>query len=532
MGANPAGAARATAIEPFVPVRPGTARPIVTASPAPRARRRRGRLAGLTRMPWPLIAVLGIQAALSLRLIWSNTAFEDEALYLWTGHLEITHLLYHGPIPQQQYLSGAPVLYPVLGAIADSYGGLAAARALSLAFMLAATTLLYLTAARLFGKRAGVAAAAVFAALGPVQALGAFATYDAMAIFGLALSAWLATHARGRLAELWLLAAAVALALADATKYASALWDPVVISLAALAAARGPWRSVLRGARLAAYTGSLILAALAWLAGPSYLHGALVTTLHRQLGDDHATVASVAQLTLDHAGILIALALAAFAVSFTDPVRTRLLCGVLAFAALLAPLHQAQIHVLTSLDKHLAFGAWFAAIAAGYLLDKMAAVSRERGWRVLVAGAVIVAWGGVPAATAFFHGWPSSARMIPVMRSLVRASGCPCLAAESDVVSYGLGPLVHPGELTGPYFLARWDSRAHRELVGIPAYQQAIRSHYFRVVEIDPAENPRLFAPVVAALAVTPGYRLAADLRIPGWGTSRIEVWQLEHRRH
>jgi hypothetical protein len=52
------------------------------------------------------------------------------------------------------------------------------------------------------------------------------------------------------------------------------------------------------------------------------------------------------------------------------------------------------------------------------------------------------------------------------------------------------------------------------------------------VVDIDPAENPRLFAPVVAALAVTPGYRLAADLRIPGWGTSRIEVWQLEHRRH
>jgi hypothetical protein len=107
-------------------------------------------------MPWPLLAVLTAQSGLSIRLIWSNTAYQDEALYLWTGHVEITHLLYHGPIPQlQTYMSGAPVMYPIIGAIADSYGGLAAARALSLVFMLAATTLLYLTASRLFGWRRG-----------------------------------------------------------------------------------------------------------------------------------------------------------------------------------------------------------------------------------------------------------------------------------------------------------------------------------------------------------------------------------------
>jgi hypothetical protein len=479
-------------------------------------------------MPWPLLGILAAQAAFSLRLIWSNTAFMDEALYLWAGHLEITHLLDHLPIPQlQTYFSGAPVIYPVLGAIADSYGGLAAARALSLVFMLGATTLLYLTTSRLFSRRAGVAAAAVFAALGPVQALGAYATYDAMAIFLLALAAWLTVRARGRAAELLLLAAAVTMALADATKYASALWDPVIVSLAVLTSGESVFFALVRGLRLALYTATLILWALSRPLGPSYLRGVLVTTLDRHANESAVSVASVARLTSNLIGLLIVLGVIAFGVSFTDTVRTRILCGVLAFAALLAPIHQAQIHVLIALEKHLAFGAWFCAIAVGYLLARAAAVSRNRGWRVPVTAAAVIAFAGVPQAGAFLHGWPSAARMIPAVRALVRKAGCPCLAAQSDVVSYYLGPAVSPADVTGPYYFVHWDAAGHRELTGIPAYQQAIRGHYFHVVEIDPAENPQLFRPVVTALASTPGYRLAASFPIPGWGGLKIEVWWL-----
>ena len=63
-----------------------------------------------------LFAILCVQAALSLRM--SNTAFEDEALYLYSGHLEIAHLLHGAPLQGNyaSYFSGAPVLYPVLGA--------------------------------------------------------------------------------------------------------------------------------------------------------------------------------------------------------------------------------------------------------------------------------------------------------------------------------------------------------------------------------------------------------------------------------
>ncbi|HXW44833.1 MAG TPA: hypothetical protein VEL03_08610, partial [Streptosporangiaceae bacterium] len=72
---------------------------------------------------WPLALVLAIQAVLTLRLIWSNTAFSDEALYLWAGRLELTHLLNGQSVPSfASYFSGSPVLYPPLGAIAAALG--------------------------------------------------------------------------------------------------------------------------------------------------------------------------------------------------------------------------------------------------------------------------------------------------------------------------------------------------------------------------------------------------------------------------
>ncbi|MGH3301026.1 MAG: hypothetical protein ACRDOK_04920, partial [Streptosporangiaceae bacterium] len=89
-----------------------------------------------------MLLILATQSALGLRLVWSDTASQDEAGYLWYGHMEWAHWLHGAQLPFNS-LSGAPILYPPLGALADSLGGLAAARLLSLAFMLTATALLY-----------------------------------------------------------------------------------------------------------------------------------------------------------------------------------------------------------------------------------------------------------------------------------------------------------------------------------------------------------------------------------------------------
>src|SRR5208282_1073344 len=119
---------------------PGSLARPAPAGPRPGARP--GRVAAgwerLLSVPgWPLAVVLAIQAALSLRLVWSATAFLDEGEYLTVGRLELAHLLHHAPMPDvATYLSGSPIVYPPLAAIADDVGGLAGARLLSLVFML------------------------------------------------------------------------------------------------------------------------------------------------------------------------------------------------------------------------------------------------------------------------------------------------------------------------------------------------------------------------------------------------------------
>ena len=76
----------------------------------------------------PLICA--IQVLLALRHGLNTNAFEDEGLYVYTGHRMIQHLLHGVFLPEYPgaYFSGAPGLYPVLAAMADSVGGLAAAR--------------------------------------------------------------------------------------------------------------------------------------------------------------------------------------------------------------------------------------------------------------------------------------------------------------------------------------------------------------------------------------------------------------------
>jgi 4-amino-4-deoxy-L-arabinose transferase-like glycosyltransferase len=473
--------------------------------------------------PLLLLGVLAVQAGLSLRLVWANTAFNDEALYLWSGRWEIAHRLHGVAIPQfQRYFSGAPVIYPVIGAFADAHGGLVAARLLSLGFMLATTVLLYGSTARLFGLRAAVCAAAVFGFLGPVQFLGSFATYDAMALFLLALASWLVIIGRGRASEPLLIVAGLVLALADATKYATALWDPVVILLAGLTAARGGWlRCNFRSLRLAVYAGGAVAVALL-LGGRSYLAGVLFTTLARQAGT--VSAGNVLRDAAPWIGIVLLLALRSVVVARGR--RELALCAVLAVAVLLAPLEQARIHTSVSLEKHVAFGAWFAAIAAGYVLARAIEDSKYWKWRIAPATAALVLGFGVLQATAFDSQWPDASRATAVMSHVVAGTRGPILAEQDEVFRYYLR--LAPGRthtLKGFYY---WDAAAGKELKGIPALRLAIRHHYFEDVELDYSfrNEADYEAAITAAVKSTPGYRLIA--RIPwhdGESSNFFLVW-------
>jgi 4-amino-4-deoxy-L-arabinose transferase-like glycosyltransferase len=458
---------------------------------------------------WPLLVVLAAQAVLSLRLIWSNTAFQDEALYLRAGHLEWARLLHHMPIPNfPAYFSGAPVIYPPLGALADSIGGLAAARILSLCFVLGVTSLLWATTIRLYGQRAAVLAAALFATLAGTQFLGAFATFDAMALFMLSLAVWLGVRSadcqfRARITLL--VASGLTLAAADAAKYATTLFTPVVFIVVALAVRRAhPGRAWL--AVLAALGSWLALAAAALLVGGhQYWLGIMTSTLARPGSD--VPVTTVLKQAYVWTSLILVLAAIGAVLSSRGEARGKFLPAVLAAAALLAPAEQARLHTTVSLQKHVVFGAWFAAIAAGYAMARFSRVDPGRGWAAVLALPIAAStlFGSMGQAASLYRVWPDGASLVSILRSAVDSHPGNYLAEDYDVEAYYLR-----AEVPWP----RWSSTYYfsfpKALPGAPSYQAAISSHFFSLVILDFGDTAATDNQITADMSHAGGYYVLA----------------------
>lgn len=493
-----------------------------------RARTRAGLLALATAGRLQLLAVLAAQAGLSLRLVWSNTAFQDEALYLRAGQLELAHWRHGAPVPAfQTYFSGAPVVYPPLGALADSWGGLAAARGLSLLFMLGATVLLHGAARALFDRRTAVAAAALFAVFGAAVQLGAFATYDAMALFLTALAAWLVVRARGWLSEPFLIFAGLVLALADATKYASALWNPVVIAMAALTAAAGSRiRRVFRAVRLAAYTAVPVAAALR-AGGAAYRHGITWTTLNRQITTLTAPL-RVLDIAWGWLALLLLLGVIGVWLAWYDRGRPWVLPLVLLAAGLLAPLEQARISDITSLHKHVVFGAWFLCMVAGYAVGRVSYLDGRLTQGTIIGGTLIgvLAVTGYAQASSFAGSWPSLKVVLPALQRAVRADHGKCLIFQQDAAYYYLPPADLSGGVTGPYSFTYADVAAQKKLSGPDAMAAAIRNGYFAVVEVDASRGDATYQLLTAALRQSGQYALMSSASWQLHPGEPTQVWR------
>jgi 4-amino-4-deoxy-L-arabinose transferase-like glycosyltransferase len=371
--------------------------------------------------------------------------------------MEWAHLLHGTSLPPfPTYFSGAPVIYAPLGALVDTVGGLTAARILSLLFMLGATVVLWSITSRLHGQRAAFFASALFAVLGPTLHLGSFATYDAMALFLLALAAWFVVRAGDRQdATWWMLAAGFTLALANATAYTSALFDPVVVLLALGIAYPKP------GGRLAAMRALVLLAITALLltlgllvGGSRYIHGVMLTTLGRAGGTDSPF--SVLAHSWSWTGVIVIVAVGGAAAAWvTRPGSSQAwLLTLLAAAAVLVPLEQASLRTDASLNKHGDLGAWFAAIAAGYAVDRFIAAAPAGQLRTVTAGACVVALCfpvtvGIGQSRSFATSWPESTAFVQILGPLVAQGTGHLLVEDPQIAEYYL----HVGSQW-----ARWSS--------------------------------------------------------------------------
>lgn len=517
---------------------------------------------------WPLAVVLAIQAALSLRLVWSATAFLDEGEYLTVGRLELAHLLHHAPMPNvATYLSGSPVVYPPLAAIADDIGGLAGARLLSLVFMLIATTALHGVTRRLLSSRpAAFYAAALFAWLGTAEFLGAFATYDAMALMLLAVATWLGVRAID--ADYWLrygllAVGGLSIALADAAKYASTLFNPVVIGVVLLAA----WRADGRRTALDA-AGAMLLAAAVPLTvgydvgGSSYGAGITSTTLTRSQGV--ASVRSVLNVSTNATGIVAVLAvLGAIVIIVRRPDWTTvLLACTLAGAEFLAPAEQARIHTLTSLFKHVGYGAWFACVIGGFLLaelpgllarlSRVAKAARAPGagvrprWALVTGGtialAVVLVAGvyDIPVANGQYGDWADSGPMISEMSKLVTPSGY-YMVEDPSVATYYLGSKVPFSHIDSTYAnFSYTDPQTHKLLIGYAAFADSISRGYFNDIVLAFGDTFGQDQAIVQDMNTDHNYRLIDTIPYrTSYGPGHYEIFQRipkppvpAHRKH
>jgi hypothetical protein len=118
-----------------------------------------------------------------------------------------------------------------------------------------------------------------------------------------------------------------------------------------------------------------------------------------------------------------------------------LLLAVLFAAAVIGPLEQAHLHTEASLYRHIGLGSWFAAIAAGYAVDRFITAASASRARAFTAGACVVAL-VFPAGVAFSQSWslstnwPNATGFIAIFRPLVDHSTGPILVEDPSIAEY------------------------------------------------------------------------------------------------
>jgi len=486
-----------------------------------------------------LLGILALQAVLTLRL--RNTAFEDEALYLYAGRMELGYLL-HGVALQgsyASYFSGAPVLYPVLSAALNAVGGLALIRTLSLVEMLAVTAMLYSVARFLFNERAALCAAALFAVSESALFVGHLATYDATCLFLLAASTTIAVRSSA-VSRWWpvvLLAAPLA-ALAVAVKYAGALFVPTIAVLPAIAG----WP--VRGRRVLLYPPAFCLAVAVLLAvglrlgGHVYVEAITGTTTSRAQGttpDSH-----ILQESADWGGLVALLAVIGVALytwhARTEPseliappggrARRAMLGAVMVGTVTLAPLYQMYLHTDVSLQKHIGFGMFFAAPMAGVGLARIVGDHFRRPHFGIALWSAALAL-GMSQSWTLFHDWPASGPLVSALSPYLAPHAAYLVEVPEVPIYYLEGrPDAQPAQFSSTYSIAYVGSHG-QVMTGNAGFAAAVRAGAFRVIAYDDMVTPSADATIAQAIASSHRYHLVRIVHLnDAYGAMNYYIWE------
>ena len=185
----------------------------------------------------------------------------------------------------------------------------------------------------------------------------------------------------------------------------------------------------------------MLLAAGLGAGGGSYLGGFERTTLARAPGS--ATPLAVLGQSWSWAGLVLVLAISGVVISCVSRpgAAQAWLLGFLSAALVAGPLEQAHLHTAAALNHHVGLGAWFAAIAAGYAVDRFIEVSPLGPGRAVTCGACVIALVfpaalGVTQSRSFSSSWPNATSFISIFTPLADHDAGPLLVEDPSVAEY------------------------------------------------------------------------------------------------
>lgn len=475
----------------------------------------------------PLLLILALQAAEAMILL-HNTAFEDEALYVYAG-TQLWHSLTGGPPPTENYatyFSGYPYFYPLIAGILNGFGGLETIRLFSTACMLVPTACTYSITRRIYSQTSGFAAAGLFAFLGPTLFLSRLATFDALCLALIALATLVAIQVSEAADPAGAVVLAPLLVLAVGVKYVALLFVPLIIGLMAVRTleTRGWGRTLLHVA--------LTIVSLAGLGFVLYhslnldfLYAVVGTTTNRTPLIRESTAAILTTI-MQLGGLLWFLGLLGF---FFSSKRVRLVTLGFILSSSVVPAYYLYSGESVSLQKHLDYGLFFIAPLAGHAIAEMS--TRVRPFRVdlrWLAALMIFVVGfitGINEANWWYQSWSNSSQLVTTMRTQARPNGGRYLCEDFEVVRYYLANVTADYQYVGPYFF-QYTAANGAHLTGEAAYVGAIENNYFDVVELSTV-NP-LDSNLQAALNANPHYQLIAKIPYTNsYGSSYYLIWRL-----
>jgi len=193
----------------------------------------------------------------------------------------------------------------------------------------------------------------------------------------------------------------------------------------------------------------------AWLAGglglcfglamtASHSWAGIMSTVIDRSGRDNQSSLLVLKDSWRYSGLIVALAMIGAIAAVGAEVRQRAtLLVFVASAAFLVPLAQLKDQTAWSLDKHLAYGLWFAVIAAGYGCDKLIRWiprTRTRTRTAITCCVALLAYPAVnswEAAWGVYHGWANSRSFITNFAPIAaRSHGSIDAAAAIHIAEY------------------------------------------------------------------------------------------------